>query len=196
MTSPQKSHPSAGLVPTLGGFSTAMLVAGGVIGSGIFRKPGIMAAQVGSPLILVGLWVLAGLITLCGALSIAELAGAIPRTGGTYVYFERLYGPFAAYLYGWAAFVVIQTGSIAAVCYVFAEYSTQLFPVPAFLDHDTTFRIHLPFLGDLVPFRELGVKLLAAGVIGGLTIVNYLGVRFGGLVQNIVTVAKLGAMIG
>jgi len=102
-----------------------MMVVGGVIGSGIFRKPGIMAAQVGSPEILLGVWLVAGVITLFGALTNSEIASMIPETGGQYIYFERMYGPFAAFLYGWAVFAVMQTGSIAAVAYVFAEYATQ-----------------------------------------------------------------------
>jgi len=171
-----------------------MLVAGGVIGSGIFRKPGVMAAQLGSSWVLLAVWFGAGIVTLCGALTVAELASAIPETGGTYVHFKRIYGPFAGFLYGWAAFVVIQTGSITAVCYVFAEYATQFFPTPAFLAFDDSFRIHLPWIGDIVPLHEMGIKLLAAGVILGLTFVNYLGIRCGSLVQNGVTLVKVAAM--
>src|SRR2546429_8464742 len=114
-----------GLIPALGIFSATMLVAGGVIGSGIFRKPGVMAAQIGSPELLLGVWVLAGVITLFGALTNAEIASMIPETGGQYVYFDRMYGPFTAFLYGWAVFAVIQTGSTAAAAYAFAEYANQ-----------------------------------------------------------------------
>ena len=109
------------LLPTLGLFSTTMIVIGGVIGSGIFRKPGTMAAALGSPELLLTVWILAGIITLLGAMTNAEIAAMIPETGGQYVYYERMYGPFVAYLYGWAVFAVIQTGSIAAVAFVFAE---------------------------------------------------------------------------
>src|SRR5262249_33205744 len=87
---------NAGLLPALGLFTTTMLVVGGVIGSGIFRKPGVMAAQIGSPELLLGVWVLAGLITLIGALTNAETAAMIPATGGQYLFFERMYGPFVA----------------------------------------------------------------------------------------------------
>ena len=97
----------AGLIPSLGLFTTIMLVVGGVIGSGIFRKPGVMAGQVDSPELLLGVWVLAGVLTLFGALTNAEIAGMIPETGGQYVYFERMYGPFFAFLYGWATFAVL-----------------------------------------------------------------------------------------
>lgn len=182
------------LVPTLGLFSTVMLVVGGVIGSGIFRKPGVMAAQLGSPELLLFVWVLAGVITLFGALTNAEIASLIPETGGQYVYFERMYGPFFAYLYGWALFAVIQSGSIAAVAYVFAEYATQFVKLPEFSAQVAVRSLHLPFMGDIAPLKEIGTKGLAAAVIILLTAVNYLGVKFGGLVQNIFTVAKLAAM--
>src|SRR6266700_6436095 len=121
-----------------------MMVVGGVSGSGIFRKPGVMAAQVGSPELLLGVWLLAGIITLFGALTNAEVASVIPETGGQYIYFERLYGPFTAYLYGWAVFVVIQTGSIAAVAYVFAEYANQYFlKLPELSGAAATWSVHV-----------------------------------------------------
>jgi APA family basic amino acid/polyamine antiporter len=184
------------LIPTLGIFSAVMLVAGGVIGSGIFRKAGVMAAQVGSPEVLLGVWLIAGVISLLGALSNAELAAMMPHTGGQYVYLERAYGPFVAFLYGWALFAVIQTGSIAALAYVFAEYTTQIVPLPEASESLARIAFHLPLIGDIAPFKELGVKGLAAAVIVSLTAVNYVGVRFGGLVQNIFSVAKMAAMLG
>jgi basic amino acid/polyamine antiporter, APA family len=184
------------LIPTLGIFSAVMLVAGGVIGSGIFRKAGVMAAQVGSPGVLLGVWLIAGIISLLGALSNAELAAMMPHTGGQYVYLERAYGPFVAFLYGWALFAVIQSGSIAALSYVFAEYTTQIVPLPEASESLARITFHLPLIGDIAPFKELGVKGLAAAVIVALTAVNYLGVRFGGLVQNIFSVAKMAAMLG
>ena len=191
-TSPRSS--GTGLVPALGLFSTVLLVVGGVIGSGIFRKPGVMAAQLGSPEVLLLVWVGAGVITLFGALTNAEIASLIPETGGQYVYFERMYGPFFAFLYGWAVFAVIQTGSIAAVAYVFAEYATQFVKLPELSANVAAWSIHLPFIGDVAPLKEIGTKGLAAAVIILLTAVNYVGVKFGGIVQNIFTVAKVAAM--
>src|SRR6266403_399445 len=91
---PRASTP--GLLPSLGLFTTVMMVVGGVIGSGIFRKPGVMASQLGSPELLLGVWLLAGIITLFGALTNAETASMIPETGGQYIYFDRMYGPFVA----------------------------------------------------------------------------------------------------
>jgi len=186
---------SADLLPVLGIFTTIMVVVGGVIGSGIFRKPGVMAAELGTPTLLLGVWVLAGVITMFGALTNAEVSGLIPETGGQYVFFERMYGPFFAYLYGWAVFAVIQTGSIAALAYVFAEYFTQFVPLRELSGPAATFAIHLPFIGDILPLKELGVKLLAVGVIVLLTTINYLGVRFGAAVQNIFAIAKVAGML-
>jgi basic amino acid/polyamine antiporter, APA family len=172
-----------------------MLVIGGVIGSGIFRKPGLMAAQLGSPELLLVVWIVGGIITLFGALTNAEIAAMIPETGGQFIFFQRMYGSFVAFLYGWAAFIVIQTGSISAVAYVFAEYATTFVPLPEAGPALSNWALHLPFIGDVTPFREFGVKLLAVAVIVFLTAVNYAGVKFGGWVQNIFTIAKVGAML-
>ncbi len=185
-----------GLIPSLGIFSATMLVAGGVIGSGIFRKPGVMAAQVGSPELLLGVWLLAGVVSLMGTLSNAELASMMPRTGGQYVFLERAYGSFVAFLYGWALFAVIQSGSIAALAYVFSEYTTRLVALPEAPASIANLAVHVPLIGDVAPFKELGVKGLAATVIISLTAVNYLGVRFGGAVQNFFSIAKMAAMVG
>src|SRR5437867_5488369 len=143
-----------GLVPALGVFTTMMVVIGGVIGSGVFRKSGVMAAEVGSPVVLLGVWVLAGLITMFGTLATAEVSSMIPETGGQYVYFERMYGPFVAFLYGWAVFAVMQSGSIGAVAYVFAEYSTQFVALPELSEPLATWSLHLPFIGDVAPLKE------------------------------------------
>ncbi len=189
------TSPQSKFVPTLGLFTTVMLVVGGVIGSGIFRKPGVMASQLGSPELLLLVWVIAGAMTLFGAMTNAELAGMIPETGGTYVYFKRIYGPFFAFLYGWAIFAVIQSASISAVAYVFAEYSTQFVPLPEFQASLANWSFHVPFIGDVTPLREIGTKGVAAVLIALLTVVNFLGVRFGGVVQNVFTVAKVAAML-
>jgi APA family basic amino acid/polyamine antiporter len=182
------------LLPTLGVFTATMIVVGGTIGSGIFRKSGVMAEQVGSPMVLLLVWVIAGAITLFGVLINAEISSFIPETGGQYLYFERMYGPFFAFLYGWAAFAVIQCGSVAALAYVFAEYTTQFIPLPELSADAAAWGINVPFIGTILPLREIGVKGLAVAVIALLTIVNYLGVRFGGAVQNLFSIAKLVGM--
>lgn len=185
-----------GLIPSLGFFTTVSIVVGAVIGSGIFKKPALMAQQLGSPELLIGIWVLAGVLTLFGALTNAEVAGMISATGGQYIYFQKMYGNFIAYLYGWAVFAVIQTGSIASITYVFSEYSQHFWTLFAFPPHiEKSVVLHIPYIGNIFPLQSFGVKLLTIGIIWGLTLVNYLGVRFGGLIQNIFTVLKVAAML-
>src|SRR5437773_6369061 len=166
-TEPNQPPPApTGLVPSLGLFTTIMLVVGGVIGSGIFRKPGVMAGQIGSPELLLGVWILAGVITLFGALTNAEIASMIPETGGQYVYFDRMYGPFTAFLYGWAVFAIMQSGSIAAVAYVFAEYANQHFlNLPELSGPLANWSFHVRYIGDIAPFKEIGSKGIAALLI-------------------------------
>lgn len=185
---------SEGLVRSMGFFTMILLVVGGVIGSGIFRKPGVMMNELGSPMLLLGVWLLAGVINYFGVITNAEVSGMIPDTGGQYVYFERMYGPFVAYLYGWAAFVVIQTGSIAALAYVFSEYASQFVVLPQAGANFQAWSFHLPFVGDVRPFHEFGVKALAASVIVFLTVLNYLGAKLGAITQNIFSIAKLSGM--
>jgi APA family basic amino acid/polyamine antiporter len=186
---------ASGLLPTLGLFTTIMMVVGGVIGSGIFKKPAVMAAQLGSPQLVLGVWLVAGVITLFGALTNAEIASMIPETGGQYVYFDRMYGPFAAFLFGWAVFAVIQTGSIAALAFVFAEYAAQFLTLPEFSNSVAGWSVHIWGIGDVAPLKDIGTKAVAASLITFLTVVNYLGVKFGGLVQNVFTVAKVTVML-
>lgn len=184
-----------GLLSALGLFSTTMFVVGAVIGSGVFRKPGVMASQVGSPELLFGVWLVAGIITLFGALVNAEIAAMIPEAGGQYVFFHRMYGPFIAYLYGWASFAVIKCGSIASLSFVFAESASKFTPLPSFSPEIAAFKFHLPFIGDIAPLADIGIKGVAALLVVGLTVVNYLGVKFGSAVQNIFTVAKIASLV-
>src|SRR5688572_29376599 len=160
-----ENHPKPrpdGLIPSLGLFSTTMLVIGGVIGSGIFRKPGVMAAQLGSPELLLVVWLVAGIITFLGALTNAEVATMFPETGGQYIFFQKMFGPFFAFLYGWAALLVFQTGSISAVAYVFAEYSQSFISLPQLQDSLAGWTLYIPFIGDIQPLSNFGVKSLAA----------------------------------
>src|SRR5439155_5091658 len=125
----------------------------------------------------------------------AEIASMIPETGGQYVYFDRMYGPFVAFLYGWAVFAVMQSGSIAAVSYVFAEYAGKFVTLPEFSQSVAAWSVHIWGIGDVAPLKDIGTKALAAALIILLTAVNYLGVKFGGLVQNIFTIGKVAAMV-
>lgn len=192
METPQKKTQ---LVRGLGLTAAIMIVAGSMIGSGIFRKPATMASQLLSPELLILVWIVAGVITFIGALTNAEIAGMIDATGGQYVYFKKMYGDFIAFLYGWSVFAVIQTGSQAAIAYVFAEYLGYFFKYPQLSQSLQDFSIFMPFVGKIYPFLDFGTKAVAILCIIFLTGVNYLGVVFGGVVQTIVTFIKIVSII-
>jgi APA family basic amino acid/polyamine antiporter len=184
------------LLSKLGLYTTVAIVVGAVVGSGIFRKPALMASQLGSPELLLAIWVGAGIITLFGALTNAEVAGMITKTGGQYIFFQRMYGDFIAYLYGWAIFAVIQTGSIASITYVFAEYTEYFFVLPRFSPEiEKSVEIYIPFIGSIYPLYDFGVKGLTILVIILLSGVNYLGVVFGGALARFFTTAKILAIL-
>lgn len=168
-----------------------MIVAGSMIGSGIFRKPATMAAQLGSPELLIFVWIAAGLITLIAVLVNAEIAGMIDATGGQYIYFRKMYGDFTAYIYGWSILAVIQTGSQAAIAYAFAEYVGYFIKYPEIPKALQDFSFFVPLVGNIHPFADLGTKSVAILVTAFLTIINYIGVVFGGGVQTIVTFIKI-----
>ena len=168
-----------------------MIVVGSVIGSGIFRKPSVMAQQLGSPELMIIIWIVAGLITLIAALVNAEISGMIDATGGQYVYFRKMYGDFTSYLYGWSILSVIQTGSQAAIAYAFAEYVGYFIKYPILPQAWTHFAFYMPLVGDIYPFADFGTKAVAILVIIFLTGVNYIGVVFGGRVQTVVTYIKI-----
>ena len=180
--------------PRLGYVTTVAIVIGAVIGSGIFKKPALMAQQLGSPEWLLAVWALTGVVTLFGALTNAEVAGMISATGGQYIYFQKMYGRLTAYLYGWAIFAVIQTGSIAAIAYIFAQYLGYFIPMPHLQPAYEQWAINIPFIGAIHPLDDAGVKLTTIGCLVLLTYVNWLGVMLGGAVQTLFTALKLAAI--
>lgn len=187
---------STNLKRTLSLTAAIMIVAGSMIGSGIFRKPATMAGQLLSPELLIIIWIAAGLITLIGALVNSEIAGMIDETGGQYAYFRKMYGDFFAYIYGWSILAVIQTGSQAAIAYVFAEYLRPFIDFGEAPSGLVSITLDLPLIGTIQPFVQFWTKMLAIACILFLTGVNYLGVFFGGIVQTIITFIKIGSIIG
>jgi APA family basic amino acid/polyamine antiporter len=175
--------------------AAVMAVAGSMIGSGIFRKPSTMAEQLMSPELLIIVWIAAGLITFIGALSNAEVSGMIEATGGQYIYFRKMFGEFTSFIYGWSVLSVIQTGSQAAIAYVFGEYLCYFIKFPPLPESISNFILFMPLVGNIHPFAEWGPKLIAILCILFLTGINYLGIYFGGLVQTVVTFIKIAAMI-
>jgi APA family basic amino acid/polyamine antiporter len=179
----------------IGLWAAVAVVAGSIIGSGIFMKPAVMAEQLGSPVWLIAVWVIAGVFSLIGALIYAEAGSMFPETGGQYVYFRYMYGDFVAFLYGWAGFTVINTAAVAAISFVCAQYADYFLHLPHF-DPVTEKGIvwHIPLLGNLYPLANAGVKLLAIALVLGLTFINYLSVRAGSALQLVSTIIKIGVI--
>ncbi len=191
----QNSGKKTELVRGLGVTAAIMIVAGSMIGSGIFRKPATMAGQLMSSELLILVWVLAGIITFIGALTNAEIAGMIDATGGQYAYFRKMYGDATAFFYGWSILAVIQTGSQAAIAYVFAEYLGYFIKYPQLPQSIQNFALNIPVIGGIHPFIDFGTKAVAIICIIFLTGINYLGVLLGGIVQTVMTFIKIASII-
>jgi basic amino acid/polyamine antiporter, APA family len=175
--------------------TTLALVIGGVIGSGIFMKPALMASQLGSPLLLLSVWVVAGIFTLFGALSNAEVAAMFPETGGQYIFFQKMYGRGFAFLYGWAAFAVFNTAGNASVAFVCSEYANYFLHLPRFSPTtEKLITLHLPFIGDFYPLQNAGVKALTILLVLYFSLLNYRSVRYGAATQRALTALKLVAI--
>jgi APA family basic amino acid/polyamine antiporter len=183
-----------GFIRGLGLLDSTMIVAGSMIGSGIFIVSAEMSRQVGSPGWLLVAWVITGLLTVVGALSYGELAAMMPKAGGQYVYLREAFSPMWGFLYGWTLFMVIQTGTIAAVAVGFAKYLGIVWPGNAI--SETRYIVEPIRIGS-----GYAISLSTAQIVGVLLIVlltwmNTRGLKLGKLVQNVFTVAKTGALIG
>jgi APA family basic amino acid/polyamine antiporter len=178
----------------LGLTSAIMIVIGSVVGSGIFLTPSNVAAAVQIPGVMLFVWVLTGLLTLAGALTNAEIASQITDAGGQYVFFRVLYSDLIAFLYGWTTFIVYQTGSIAAIAVAFAKYFGFFVNLLHFSPSLEAWQ--LPIIGNIHPFADIGLKLMAISAIMLLALINYFGVHFGGFVQNVFTFLKVAAIAG
>jgi APA family basic amino acid/polyamine antiporter len=158
------------LVRRLGLFDATMIVMGGIIGSGIFMNPSVVAVQVHTPFLILGAWILGGLFALAAAFIWAELAAVRPDVGGQYAYLREAFHPAVAFLYGWVLLLVVQTGGMAAVAVTFSRYFVELTHVP------------------------ISSAYLAALVLALLTLINCFGVRAGSTVQSILMVLKILAI--
>ena len=173
--------------PSLSLFDATMIVAGSMIGSGIFIVSADMLKDMGSAGWLLAAWLITGFMTLTAALSYGELSAMYPKAGGQYVYLKAAYNPFIGFLYGWSFFAVIQTGTIAAVAVAFAKFAGYFFPALAWEDVNT--------------FAVLGLKihyaqLVAIVLIICLTLINTRGIQTGKLIQTFFTSAKLLSLFG
>jgi APA family basic amino acid/polyamine antiporter len=189
------------LVKGLGLTSATMLVMGSMIGSGIFIVSAEIAREVDSPALLIGAWAVAGFMTIVAALSYGELAAMMPRAGGQYVYLREALGPLWGFLYGWTLFLVIQTGTIAAVGVAFGKFLGVFFPAVS----SSHWILHLwkvpPIhLGPMVLGNmDVGINtqnLVAILLVVFLSVVNIFGLKTGALIQNVFTAAKVSALLG
>ena len=154
----------------LGPFDATMIVMGGIIGAGIFVNPSVVARQVHTPALVLGAWLIGGVIALIGAFVYAELAALKPKVGGQYAYLRDAYHPIVAFLYGWTLLLVVQTGGMAAAAIIFGSYFREL-------------------SGLAIPEQAI-----AAGTLGILTLVNCFGIRSGSNVQSALMLMKLAAI--
>jgi APA family basic amino acid/polyamine antiporter len=153
-------------------FDMTMIAIGSTIGSGIFLTPALIAHTLPSPGWIIGIWLVGGVMALTGALTFAELAGMMPGAGGVYVYLNEAYGPLAGFLYGWAYFLVVNTGGIAALSLAFATY-----------------------LGHFIPLSSAGIRTAAITGLFLVTALNVRGVKIGGLFSDIFTLLKLSGIV-
>jgi APA family basic amino acid/polyamine antiporter len=175
------------LKPKIGFSAATFLVVSVIIGSGVFKKLAPMSQELGSPFLVILCWVVAGLISLAGALSTAEMVSMFPNSGGEYFYFQKVYGRFFSFMYGWASFTVIKTSSIAALAYIFAQSLNSLFPLPI-INGATS------FLGIAIS-QGLFIKLLASLLIIALTLLNYRGAQFATKLSTVLTYLLLISII-
>ncbi len=166
-------HDQAGLARVLGLVDVIGIVVGSVIGSGIFIVPATVALEVRSPLAILAVWTVGGVLTFFGALCFAELGGMYPQAGGTYIYLREAYGPLVAFLFGWALFLIIDSGAMATLSSAFATK-------------------YLPYFVTLSP---LAGRLVTVAFIAFLVAVNYLGVRHGANLQNLLAAIKFVAIV-
>ncbi len=174
----------------LGLFDSTMVVVGVMVGSGIFIVSAEMSRQIGSAGWLLVAWLIAGVLTVTGALSYGELAAMMPEAGGMYVYLREAFSPLWGFLYGWTLWTVIQTGTLAAVAIAFARFSGVLFPGIS----ESRYLIAPVALGSHYAVSFSTAQALAIGVITLLALGNMLGLQYGKIITNVFTVAKLGAL--
>src|SRR5215831_17429390 len=188
--------PETELVQGLGLTSATTLVMGSMIGSGIFIVSAEIAREVNSPALLIGAWLVTGFMTIVGALSYGELAAMMPRAGGQYVYLRESLGPLWGFLYGWTLFLVIQTGTVAAVGVAFGKFLGIFFPSVS----STNWIVHfwkvppIPIGPMVLGNMDVGLNtqnLSAIIVVIFLSVINIFGIKTGALIQNVFTAAKV-----
>ncbi len=184
---PSTPPPARGLIRALGPVLATAVVVGTVIGSGVFKKPQMVAANVGYFSLTIGVWIVGGIFVMLGALSYAEVVVLYPRAGGNYVFLREAYGRLISFLYGWVDFFVIRSASIAALATIFTESLNDVLKNEALQQ-----AIGLPAGTHLSFWEQRG---LTVAVIVGLAFVNVLGVKWGGVLQLFITLVKVGSLL-
>ena len=180
------------MVRRLGLTYVIIIVIANIVGSGVFKKIAPMAAELHSPYWILAVWFAAGIITLFGALSNAEVAGLLADTGGEFVYLRNIYGRFFSFLYGWSLFTVIQTAAVSGVAYVFTQSLNGIVPIPEMLTSLQDFNIW----GIFYPFQDFGIKLTTILLILFLTFLNMSGLKSGAWVNKAVLIlVGLGLLV-
>ena len=174
--------------PSLGLLDATMVVAGSMIGSGIFIVGADITRNVGSAGWMIAVWLITGIMTIIAATSYGELSAMYPKAGGQYVYLKEAYNPLVGFLYGWSFFAVIQTGTIAAVCVAFAKFAGYFFPALNMQEQNILFT-----LGTV---KIYPAQLVSIAVVFLLTQINTRGVKEGKIIQTTFTVSKLLALFG
>ena len=172
------SPPHTELPRQLGLWSAIAVLVGSTIGSGIFRSPAGVADKLPGPLPLIAVWTAGGIFALCGALTLAEISGALPRTGGHFVYIREAWGRLPAFLYGWSELIIIRAAALGAISITFAEYLLR----------------GLGFDPALAPYDSYA-HWVAAAALAAMATVNIVGLKWGSLVQNLTTAAKYGGLL-
>ncbi len=181
---PKVAHGPIELERRLGLFDATMIIVGNIIGIGIFTTTGLVADVLPNSKMILFVWILGGLLTLCGALTYAELGAMLPQAGGEYVYLREAYGPFWAFLSGWTYFFVTNPGSIAAMSLGGCAYLKPFWP--SFFDH-VFYHFQVPGFHWTLSTNQLA----AVGIVLFFSAINYVGVKQGSRAQNILTIAKL-----
>jgi len=185
-----------GFQRTIGLFATISLIITSIIGSGIFMRPAEMAALLGSPGLVFLSWIIAGLFTLFSVMVLAEVAAMLPEAGGNYAFIRHMYGDFWAYLFGWAAFAVINCAGTAGIAFIASQYAEYFFTLPRFspaVEHSLIFQI--PLVGEIYPLQNFGVKIFTIIILSVFTLISYRSTKASGILQSFFSTAKLIAII-
>lgn len=188
---PSKQPNQGQLTPVFGLQMAIVLVVSSMIGSGVYKKVAVMSADLQSPVWVLVAWALAGIVSLLGVFTIAEIAGKIPGSGGPFAYLYRMYGRPYGFAYGWASFTAIQSASIASISYVFAHSLNAVAPLPRLAVEIEQWNLW----GIFYPLENIGVKMAAIALILVLTYINYRGVRLGGGLSWAITAAVVVSLL-